>query len=195
MRILFFFDGLQELRFQLTIMWKIKAVDPIAFAMAFNAALALAEQMEIELLHDLFPNDGDYEKLNFQFCGVKSAYSMITALLDTAIRGYNAADYGGYPFEADPAVIFTPINYFWSDVGMTLSKLSAALVRRKVEKKTAKDYLLQRELLGLEKAGCMVWPRVETMEMLFLTMCHDAEEVSEPWIKHLHSSKEVCSCL
>jgi hypothetical protein len=184
MSIMCFFDDLHVLRFQLTEMWLSKSVGPISFAMAFNAALAFAELMETDLLRDLFPDDASWDKLNFDFCGVKLAYSMITGLSD-------AADYGDYrACGMDPDVIFDPVDHFWfCDIAMSLSKLSATLLRRKKEKNTMEDYKKRRDRLGPEKAGCMVWPRVESMDMLFLTSCHDADAVcSSQWkalISHL----------
>jgi hypothetical protein len=66
--------------------YKAGEIDWVPVAMATNAAIAFADQMEKEFLEDLYPEDKPKRHV-YQHAGVASSYGAITSLLLGAIIG------------------------------------------------------------------------------------------------------------
>lgn len=190
MRILCFFSDIQQLRFQVLHIWALNflapTLDPIALAAMTHAALAFAEQMEYDLLHDLLPGDDPLAKSNHVYGGIKSAYSVINGLFVDTLHG------DGIQRSVDPGMIFGPPNHFFlCDIALILSKFSAAMLRREEQKKTFKNYQSSLATATKENPPPLdVWPRVETMEMIFLTQSKFQEEIGGPDWKLLTDNDE-----
>lgn len=166
MRIFCFFTDLHKLREEAMDLWKEYkdgAQQLIPVAMATNAALVLAERMELDLLVFLNLEGKSSKDADVFFCGVASPYSTILGSMSSVSLGkINLTD--------PAAVAHLPNNQDWfCDMGIILSKLASALIVRKREKRRFCD-VQALELTGKLKYGDAVeiWPRVQTMQFALL---------------------------
>lgn len=163
-----FFRDIEVLRLQvldLWIMYKSGKVDLIAVTMATNAAISIAGQMDRDFLDYLHTTYDPKEFEAAPYLGLDSAYSEITGVGISAILNRGCLVF-------DPASAFGPKGHYWfSDIAIILSKFGCAMAARRAENLTT------RGLCGPyppPKEKCYDWsvifPRVETLEMSFLTM-------------------------
>lgn len=158
MRVDCFFDDLSNMQDHVIDLWKRYRhgdIDVVAAAMSTNAALTFAEQMETELLEFLEPN--------FPASQMTSTVP-ISGVLSTPGRFlqhiFTEPDYE-WPLDPINACAVNNDGYFL-DIIVILSKLTNALWRREL------DFEAQGQLKKEERVHKW-WPRVETLETIFIT--------------------------
>jgi hypothetical protein len=175
-KIMCFFEDLNQLYYQVMALWEdfdagARDMEPVA--MATNAAIALAGQMETDLLTDLFPIEKPVEKSISTYAGVKSPYAAIIGLLMSSVVGVSDDMPTIWPEllfgEQGPA--------FFCDMALTLSKVSRAMIERKKQKRTLKDACA---LIGTNKPLFSFFPMVETLEVTLLLYCVDTSFIDGP---------------
>lgn len=136
MRIVCHFIDVDRLRAQVHELWlqhKDGSIGLIPVAMAANAAIALAEQSERELLAYVEDIPLPDFFLNTQFAGLHSTHGMLIAIAISA----RVNQLG----EPDPAAINAgDDDAFLTDAAVIVSKLSVALQDRKKKSRTIVDY-------------------------------------------------------
>lgn len=194
-RINCFFNDLHGLRAQVAALWKCYKegdYDLIAVTMASNAAIAIAGQMEQELLHYLYScyDHESYKKFLPPFVAFRSTYAEIEAIAVLANLGP-----GFRMFE--PAGVFDEYGCFWfEDIGMTLSKFGIALKQRTAENKTLKHFIATVPADEREQRIAELFPRVESLEMLFLSISMRPEVAFEkPGFQTMKEADEFLTIL
>lgn len=161
MRLFCFFDDLHELRAQVGEVWnlyKTGTIQLIPAAMTTNAAIALVEQMEKDLLSSL-PSAPDLKNaFEVRMFDTRRPYASIIGLLSKAVTGHEVLD---------PAFSCSSIGSLWfADVGFILSKLGWAYNDRASRQMDMSRYCgVNKTTQNLAQRGWKPWPRVLTSEV------------------------------
>lgn len=160
MRIEGFFEDLWELRSQVLKLWQQWSDDEMGLlpvAMATNAAIALAEQMEHELFAAILPDGDSIAKINTPFLGVASGYSTLLGYMTKVPRGMSVDI---------SKICLSDTSLFFMDMAVILSKIAAGFKRHSKSDTFAglREAMAKGKLS--EDSEQYLWPPIETLEAM-----------------------------